>query len=62
MHTLWKDLLFLHGHVAHPSVLDPPAPERALATLLPRALGEARATEAQEDAALSPPLAWRECA
>ena len=62
MHTLWKDLLFLHGHVSQPSVLAPPVPERALASLLPREPDEVAAVDAHAGAGKTPPIVWRECA
>ena len=61
MHTLCKDLLFLHGHISQPSVLDPPAPERALATQLPRALAPWDPADTIDTTAV-PDATWRECA
>jgi hypothetical protein len=64
MKSLWKDLLFLHGHIANPRVLEPledqpaPAPKAPLA-LLPTSL-VIRADFDRDAAAHA--KGWKQCA
>ena len=63
MKTLWKDLLFLHGHIANPSVLEPleeqPTTPKAPLALLPSPL--VRRADFDRDAAAHA-KGWKQCA
>jgi hypothetical protein len=63
MTNLFKDLLFLHGHIANPSVLDPveikPLTPKAPLALLPTPI--VRRADFDFDAAAHA-KGWRECA
>jgi hypothetical protein len=61
MRTLWKDLLFLHGHITHPRVLEPAAvrattPAQAKVLSLPQTKSPAPAVRGEAGTAL------RDCA
>lgn len=63
MQSLWKDLLFLHGHIANPSVLDPvetqPTAPKASLALLPNPL--VHRADFDRDAAAHA-KGWKQCA
>ena len=62
MKSIWKDLLFLHGHVADPRILEPvavqaPEPQPAKVVALPQGSSARPAAIAGTE-----PMAWRDCA
>lgn len=65
MKSLWKDLLFLHGHIAHPNVLEPLAeqpiaPTREAPLVLPPTPA-VRFADFDRDAAAHA-KGWQQCA
>ena len=61
MKTVWKDLLFLHGHIVDPRVLEPAVtrtPEPQPAKVLNLSQGKARPATPRPASGAS----WRDCA